>query len=64
VANKTVLCAMSEFGYWGEELVGPLYVLDNAGSRGEFVTPTGRRPRALPPSTDEVLERDLTRWGW
>jgi putative intracellular protease/amidase len=53
MATKRVLCVLSEFGYWGEELVGPLYTLDEAGYKVDFITPTGKRPRALPPSMDE-----------
>lgn len=52
MATKRVLCVLSEFGYWGEELVGPLYTLDNAGYKVDFITPKGGRPRALPPSED------------
>ena len=26
--SKRVLCILSEWGYWGEELIGPLDVLD------------------------------------
>lgn len=52
MATKRVLCVLSEFGYWGEELVGPLYTLDNAGYQVDFITPKGGRPRALPPSED------------
>jgi putative intracellular protease/amidase len=53
MATKRVLCVLSEFGYWGEELVGPLYTLDDAGYKVDFITPTGKRPHALPPSMDE-----------
>jgi putative intracellular protease/amidase len=52
VANKRILCLLSEFGYWGEELVGPLFELDKAGYTTDFVTPTGQKPRPLPPSMD------------
>src|SRR5262245_30353643 len=47
-----VLVALSEWGYWGEELVGPLEVLDAKGYQTVFLTPRGRRPRALPPSME------------
>ena len=30
---KKVLTVLSEWGFWGEELVGPLEVLDAAGYR-------------------------------
>ena len=49
---RRVLIVLSERGYWGEELLGPLETFDAAGYVSEFVTPTGGRPRALPPSMD------------
>lgn len=51
--NKHVLVVLSEWGYWGEELVGPLEVLDKHGYKTTFMTPKGRRPHALPPSMEE-----------
>jgi putative intracellular protease/amidase len=42
-----VLFAISEWGYWGEELIGPLEACDRAGYDVEFVTPTGARPTPL-----------------
>jgi putative intracellular protease/amidase len=42
-----VLMAISEWGYWGEELVGPLDACDRAGYEVEFLTPTGTRPTPL-----------------
>ncbi|OHU28761.1 type 1 glutamine amidotransferase domain-containing protein [Mycobacteroides chelonae] len=50
---KKILIVLSEFGYWGEELVGPAEVFDSAGYELTFATPTGKRPIALPPSLDE-----------
>jgi putative intracellular protease/amidase len=50
--NKRVLCVLSEWGYWGEELVGPLEMLDAGGYTVDFATPTGKRPVALTPSMD------------
>jgi putative intracellular protease/amidase len=50
-----VLCLLSEWGYWGEELVGPLETLDAAGFSVDFATPTGRRPVALTPSMDPAF---------
>lgn len=50
---KRILTVLSEFGFWGEELVGPLEVLDANGYETVFLTPTGKRPRALPPSMEE-----------
>jgi putative intracellular protease/amidase len=63
--NKKVLTVLSEWGYWAEELVGPLYYLDNAGFDVTFATPKGKRPRALPPSLnsdyiDPPLGRQVT----
>jgi putative intracellular protease/amidase len=52
---KKILIALSEWGYWGEELVGPLDVFDNAGYETTFVTPTGARPAALPVSKDHTF---------
>ncbi|MEZ4869566.1 MAG: type 1 glutamine amidotransferase domain-containing protein [Caldilineaceae bacterium] len=48
--SKKVLVVLSEWGYWGEELVGPLEVLDEHGYATDFVTPKGKRAHALPPS--------------
>lgn len=47
-----ILTVLSEFGYWGEELIGPLEMLDNAGFEVVFVTPKGKRAHAIPPSMD------------
>jgi putative intracellular protease/amidase len=49
---KKILVVLSEYGYWGEELVGPLRAFDDRGYEVTFATPTGKRPRALPPSLD------------
>lgn len=49
---KKVLIVLSEWGYWGEELVGPLEAFDAEGYQVDFATPTGKRPVALPPSMD------------
>jgi len=49
---KKALIVLSEYGYWGEELLGPLTHLDRAGYQSVFVTPKGKRSRALPPSMD------------
>jgi putative intracellular protease/amidase len=43
---------MSEWGYWGIELVGPLAKLEAAGYTFDFVTPHGKRSPVLPPSVD------------
>ena len=52
IPNKArrILVVLSEHGYWGEELVGPLDVFDQAHYKVEFATPHGKRPGALPPS--------------
>lgn len=49
---KRVLIVLSNHGYWGEELVGPLDVFLQRGYKVEFATPNGQRPVALPPSMD------------
>jgi putative intracellular protease/amidase len=49
---KKVLAVVSEYGYWGIELVGPLTKLEAAGHTVEFITPNGKRAQALPPSYD------------
>ena len=50
--SKRILVVLSEWGYWGEELIGPLDVLTGAGYQLDFMTPFGRKPPALPPSYD------------
>lgn len=50
--SKKILIVLSEWGYWGEELIGPLETFDQAGYDVDFATPTGKRPVALPPSMD------------
>lgn len=52
VMSKKVLAILSEYGYWGIELVGPLEKLEAAGYTVEFMTPNGKRAEALPPSYD------------
>jgi putative intracellular protease/amidase len=49
---KKILIILSEYGFWGEELMGPLETFDAAGYEVHFATPNGKRPRALPPSMD------------
>lgn len=53
---KKVLIVLSEWGFWGEELVGPLDVLDEQGYETVFMTPKGKRPRALPVSMDPTYQ--------
>lgn len=48
--SKQILFVLSEWGYWGEELVGPLEACDAAGYGVTFITPTGKRPLAHPVS--------------
>ena len=43
---------LSEYGYWGEELIGPLETFDAAGYQVDFMTPTGKRPVAITVSMD------------
>lgn len=60
--SKRILCVLSEYGYWGEELVGPLEAFDARGYETVFATPTGRQPHALPPSMDpEYIDPPLGR---
>ncbi|MCB2261591.1 MAG: DJ-1/PfpI family protein [Candidatus Thiosymbion ectosymbiont of Robbea hypermnestra] len=63
--QRRILVLLSEWGYWGEELVGPLGEFDRAGYRVDFCTPTGKRPNAIPVSMDEnffdpPLQRTIT----
>lgn len=50
--SKKILAVLSEYGYWGVELVGPLEKLEAAGYTVEFITPKGKKAEALPPSYD------------
>jgi len=52
MVTRKILVVLSEHGYWGEELVGPLSHFDEQGYEVVFATPTGVRAHALPPSTD------------
>lgn len=63
--SKRILAVVSEFGYWGEELVGPLETLENAGYTVDFATPKGKRPVAIsvsmdPDYVDPPLGRSVT----
>jgi putative intracellular protease/amidase len=51
---KKVLAILSEYGYWGIELVGPLSKLEQAGYTVEFMTQYGKKAEALPPSYDST----------
>jgi putative intracellular protease/amidase len=60
--SKKILTVLSEWGYWGEELLGPLEMFDEAGYEVVFATPNGKRPVALPPSMDpEYIDPPLGR---
>jgi putative intracellular protease/amidase len=50
--TKKILAVMSEWGYWGIELVGPLLKLEAVGYKVDFITPKGKRSPVLPPSID------------
>jgi len=52
---KKVLTIVSEYGYWGEELIGPIEVLEAGGYQVDIATPTGKRPIALPVSMDPTF---------
>jgi putative intracellular protease/amidase len=49
---KKILNVLSEYGYWGEELLGPVVAFDKRGYDLVFATRTGKRAHALPPSLD------------
>lgn len=60
--SRKILIILSEYGFWGEELIGPLETFDNAGYQVTFAAPTGKRPAALPPSMDpEYVDPPLGR---
>lgn len=60
--GRRVLCVLSEWGYWGEELVGPVEEFDKAGYQVDFCTPTGKRPNAISVSMDpEFVDPPLMR---
>ncbi|MFI5458460.1 MAG: DJ-1/PfpI family protein [Isosphaerales bacterium] len=60
--TKRVLIVLSDWGYWGEELLGPLETLVAAGYKIDFATPTGKRPKALSASMDpEFVDPPLNR---
>lgn len=53
--SRKILCIVSEWGFWGEELVGPLDALDQNGYEVVLATSTGRRPVPLPASEDPTF---------
>jgi putative intracellular protease/amidase len=50
--RKKILTIVSNHGYWGVELSGPMRKLEAAGYELIIATPKGQRPIALPPSYD------------
>jgi len=55
VANpqkRRILMLLSEWGYWGEELIGPFEEFELVGYETHFCTPTGKRPNAIAVSWD------------
>lgn len=63
--SKNILFLISEWGYWGEELIGPLEACDSAGYKITFMTPTGKKPTPLsvscaPGYIDPPLGRSVT----
>ena len=50
--KRRILIVLSEWGYWGEELVGPLSEFDRVGYQVDFCTPAGKRPNEIPVSMD------------
>jgi len=52
MSSKKILAIVSEFGFWGVELVGPLEKLEAAGYQVEFMSVHGKKAEALPPSFD------------
>lgn len=60
--NRRILCLVSEWGYWGEELVAPVEEFDRIGYDVDFCTPTGKRPNAISVSMDpDYLDPPLGR---
>jgi putative intracellular protease/amidase len=50
--QKKILVVLSEYGYWAEELLGPVTAFDRQGYETVFATANGKRAHALPPSLD------------
>lgn len=53
--KRRILMVLSEWGYWGEELIGPLREFDQVGYEVDFCTPTGKRPNAIMSSMDATF---------
>jgi putative intracellular protease/amidase len=61
-SSRQILVLLSEWGYWGEELVGPVEVFAAAKYEVQFITPTGKRPNAIKASMDpEFVDPPLGR---
>jgi putative intracellular protease/amidase len=63
--KRRILMLVSEWGYWGEELIGPLEEFDRVGYETVCMTPTGKRPNAItvsmcPDYVDPPLGRSVT----
>jgi hypothetical protein len=56
-----LLVVLSEYGYWGEELAGPLTRIDERGYDLVFATLNGARANALPPSLEPYPP--ISTWG-
>lgn len=50
--SRKILIVLSEYGYWGEELIAPLELFEDSGYSITFATPTGKRPVPVPQSLD------------
>jgi putative intracellular protease/amidase len=62
---RNIMILVSEWGYWGEELLGPVETFDAAGYQLTFVTAKGERPTILdvslrPDYIDPPLGRSVT----
>jgi len=53
--SRKILCTLSQWSPWGEELVGPLDALGKQRYEVVFATSAGRRPVPLPPSGDPAF---------
>jgi hypothetical protein len=61
--KRRIQIVLSEFGLWGEELIGPLKTFDHAGYDVDFATPEGKRPVASSMDHDDIdppLGRSVT----
>jgi putative intracellular protease/amidase len=62
---QKILITVSEWGYWGEELLGPLEACDGANYEVTVLTPTGKKPTPLsvsmnPDYADPPLGKSVT----